>query len=513
MKLNKIAFAALAVVSAGAFAAATPLCTTEPTTGADLVAKCSPEVTFFAVGGTAMRDAYKEVMYNMFDTSKPLVYVKTLTAAGAENKDQFAMYGFGKSGVNDGNSATDIAGKRLAVIVNTANGTMSGVNLLLSGGKIGSLVNAVNGEEYKYTIQLQTAANMKAAVAYAPAGMTITADATTGYALPVRTTTKLQMVTLPNNVGVADLKLGWGGDKNKVPNIAFADVRPTDAIPGQLTGGKWDTTKFPWTTLAMQGFQIAVNTKMYNALLARDKAAGRIHSDCVAITADLDATALKCQPTVFSTEMASLLKGKVPASFGITDAAANKLVTLHRRVDSSGTQSAAQIFFTKVATNGVKGAAYFDGVFGANAADSATVDGTTANYKVAVWSSSDSLVDGIKNDTAGYSIGFVSSDKGSYTTFADNRFSIKIDGMSPNFDGTAIDSKAKVTLSKGYPFQFEFGSVELAANKAPQARVATLFKTGLSDTANNLKGVVYTTGTSPTSNYSRKGNNLGALSE
>jgi len=511
MKLNKIAFAALAVASTGAFAAVTPLCTTEPTTGADLVGKCSPEVTFFATGGTAMRDAYKEVMYTMFDNTKPLVYVKKLKADTTENKDQFAMYGFAKT--TAANTTAGISGKRLAVIVNTANGTMAGVNMVITGGKTGSLVNNVNGNEFNSTIALQTAANMKAAVAYAPAGMTISADAASGVALPVTTGTKLQLVTLPNGVGEADFKLGWGVDKNKVANIAFADVRPTEAIPGQLSGGKWDTVKFPWSTLAMQGFQVVVNKTMYNALVARDVTAGRLDSGCAAVTTGtLTVAQLKCQPTIFSTEMATLMNGKRPSSLGITsDSTDATKITFNRRVDSSGTQSAAQAFFTKLADYGVKGARTFDGVLGATLSDGQTVNGATTaqNMLIKAHSSSDNLVAAVPADTTGYSIGFVSNDKGGYISATANILSVKIDGMSPNFDGSAADSSAKVTLAKGYPFQFEFGAVALAANKAPQAQVAANFIAGLGDAANNLKGVVYTS----QSAYSRKGNNLGALSE
>jgi hypothetical protein len=503
MKLNQIAFAALAVVSAGAFAATTPLCTTAPTTGAALLAQCSPEVTFFAAGGTAMRDAYKNVAYTFFDNTKPLVYVKTLKSDSSENKDIFAIYGYGATTAN-----ATVAGKRLAVIVNTVNGSMAGVNLLVSGGKTGSLVNAVNGNEFNNTVQLQTAANQKAAVAYAPAGMTLSVDAATGYALP--NGTKLQMATLPLNVGVADFKLGWGGDKNNLINIVFSDVRPTEAIPGQLAGGKWDTAKFPWTTLAMQGFQVAVNNKMYAALIARDVAAGRIASACAAPTAALVVADMACQPTITSAEMATIMNGKRPSSLGIvSDGTGATKITLQRRVDSSGTQSATQIFFTHVSDALGSKTQAFASVLGATLSDGQTVGGSaSANILIKVNGSSDSVAANVPADTTGYSIGVVSNDKGSYNA-STNIKSVKIDGFSPNFDGTAIDASAKATLAKGYPFQFEFGALAPSVQAAPQAAVASMFKAGLTNKDNAVKGVLYPSQTG----FSRNGNNLGALTE
>ena len=517
MKLNKIAFAVLALASAGSTFAAH--CSTG--TAADVTAllqECSPEVTFVAAGGTAMRDAYKNVAYTFFDNTKPLVYVKTIKSDGkSENKDVFAMYGYGATTAPDG-----VKGKRLAVIVNTVNGSFAGVNMLLSAGKTGSLVNGADGQEYKQTIQFQTAAGMKAgtvASLYRPAGLTIgttyvdssvsgyslnAADAfSSSYKLPNGTFLPAANV-LASNV-VNDLKLGLHSDKNKVVNIAFADVRPLDAVPGQLFGSKWDQTKFPPTTLAMQGFQVVVNNNLYAALVARDAAAGRIASSCAAPTAALTVADMACQPTVTSAEMASIMLGKRPSTMGL-DAA--KGMTLQRRVGSSGTQAATQIFFTKMGNAIASKVQAFTPVMGAALTDGQTA-GDITKVLVKASSSSDTVVANVPADTTGYSIGVVSNDKGSYASGTANILSVKVDGFSPNFDGTAIDSNAKATLAKGYPFQFEFVSLAPATQAAPQAAVVGMFNAGLTNIANAVKGVVYKS----QSTFSRNGNNLGALTE
>jgi hypothetical protein len=498
MKLNKIAFAVLALASAGSTFAA--LCTSTPNDVTTLLQECSPDITFVAAGGTAMRDAYKNVAYTFFDNTKPLVYVKTLKSDGtSENKDVFAMYGYVGS-----TAPAEYRGKRLAVIVNTVNGSFAGVNMLLSAGKTGSLVNGTDGQEYKQTIQLQTAAGMKGGNLYKPAGMVISADAATGYELPNKT--KVQSATVLASSVVNDLKLGVHADKNKVVNIAFADVRPLDAVPGQLFGSKWDQVKFPANTLAMQGFQVVVNNNLYAKLIARDVAAGRLASTCTApaFTATLTAADMACQPTVTSAEMATIMLGKRPSTMGLD---AGLGMTLQRRVDSSGTQAATQIFFTKMGNAIASKVQAFTPVMGAALVDGGKA-GDLTKVLVVVNSSSDNLVANVPLDTTGYSIGVVSNDKGSYNGTA-NILSVKVDGFSPNFDGTAIDASAKATLAKGYPVQFEFVSLAPATQAAPQAAVVTMFNTGLANVANAVKGVVYKT----QSTFSRNGNNLGALTE
>jgi len=505
MKLNKIAFAVLAMASTGAFAAtkAAPLCTTNPTgtTAAavvTLVSQCAPEVTFFAAGGTAMRDAYKVAMSTMFDTTKPVAYIKTLKSDGSENKDQFAMYGFGKADAD-----ASIATKRLAIIVNTANGSMAGVNMNLSGAKVGSLVNKGNGAEFAKTIQLQTATNQAAGVAYFPAGADL--GGTSTYTMPSAATaipTPI-VVTLKDATGVADLKTGWGADKTKTVGIAFTDVRPIEAVPGQLNGGKWDKVAFPYTPIAMQGFEVIVNNNLKAALVARDVAEGRC------------ASAEACtQPTIFSADMTSLMMGKRPAGW---DAATP--VTLQRRVDSSGTQAATQIFFASVPNPALdKTVLAFAPVLGANLADKGSVAGVDSGVTIVANGSSDSVVDNVGNATAadaGYVLGVVSSDKGSNPKSAalNTSYSVKIDGFSPNYSGGSLDANAKLSLAKGYPFQFEFGVVTNSKNTGAQKIVADAFIAAMKNEAISYKGVVFKgtgTGQSP---FSRNGNNFNPLSQ
>jgi len=257
----------------------------------------------------------------------------------------------------------------------------------------------------------------------------------------------------------------------------------------------------------MQGFQVAVNNNMYAALIARDVAAGRIASTCAAPTGALAAADMACQPTITSAEMATIMNGKRPSSLALDS---SKTLTLQRRVDSSGTQSATQIFFTHASNAVGDKTQAFSPVVGATLIDGQSIAGVAnANIMVKVNSSSDNVAANVPADTTGYSIGVVSNDKGSYHGAANIR-SVKVDGFSPNFDGTAIDASAKATLAKGYPFQFEFGAITPATQATTALdEVAKMFKVGLTNTANAVKGVVY----KDQSGFSRNGNNLGALTE
>ncbi|NQW93471.1 MAG: hypothetical protein HQ446_05485, partial [Polaromonas sp.] len=117
MKLNKIAFAAMALASSGAFAAVAPSCnvTTAAADGVVLLKTCAPEVTFYSAGATALKGAIQAVLTTnglVFDKSKPFVTITTAISA-----DMYAYYGYGAAG-------TTWAGKRVAVIVNGRNGSM-----------------------------------------------------------------------------------------------------------------------------------------------------------------------------------------------------------------------------------------------------------------------------------------------------------------------------------------------------------------------------------------------------
>jgi len=245
----------------------------------------------------------------------------------------------------------------------------------LTGLKTGSLEGGVDQQEYK-TIQLHTAAAQKAGTAMPEADVTTLTN-----------TAGMKWTAVLANARVADFKTAWGVDKQKVAHMAFSDVRPSEATPGQIA--KWDPKAFPSETIAMQGFGVVVNNNMYKALMARDVAAGRI-SDAACDSSDASILLAKCQPTVFTSDMTALITGKTTSAAAfLGDTNETRVLNLSRRPNSSGTQAATQIRFagqanyigkTPLATGfdmvGADGATFTNGVA------STTTDAVNAGFNV-----------------------------------------------------------------------------------------------------------------------------------
>lgn len=496
MKLNKIAFAAMALASSGAFAAAAPSCNAAAAAadGVVLLKTCAPQVTFYAAGATAMKNAIQKVLTTdgkVFNKGMPFV---TVNLSG--NTNVYAYYGFGAAGKS-------YAGKRVAVIVNGTNGSMAGVNQLLTGLKSGSSENGVNQEEFK-TMQLHTAAAQKAGTAMPDAHVSVT---TVSALAPV--------VTLTTD-RVADFKTAWGEDKQKVAHMAFSDVRPSEATPGQVA--KWDSKAFPAETIAMQGFGVLVNTAMYKALQARDIAAKRMDVAC-----QDDLTTAPCQPNIFTPDYTALMTGKVSsaADLGLTGA-----LTLNRRPASSGTQAATQIRFAGEVnyTGKVPLATGFD-MAGSEITNITGV--AVGEVTVKTWSGTGDLITGIRTGS-GLQIGVASLDNSaasklgassSVTRANQQAFWVKLDGQSPDFTGanaTALDSKYRTALMNGYSFAMEFQTLKSAKlGEGVYSAIYSDIVSGLKDPAYDLTGIAYIGSTDAAKNtsWTRGGNNFFPLNK
>ncbi|NQW94039.1 MAG: hypothetical protein HQ446_08405 [Polaromonas sp.] len=512
MKLNKIAFAALALVSSGAFAAATTSCNTTAAAldGVTLLKTCAPQLTFYSAGATAMKGAIQAVLVTnglVFDKSKPFVTITTAISA-----DMYAYYGYGAAN-------TTWAGKRVAVIVNGKNGSMAGVNQLLTGLKSGSVEAAVDQKEYE-TIKLHTAAAQKAGVSMSDANVTVS------------TVSALAPVVVLAAAQKADFKTAWGVDKQKVAHMAFSDVRPSEATPGQIA--KWAPATFPSETIAMQGFGVVVNNAMYKALMKREVTEGRLHTDCDS-TVDANLLLAQCQPNVSSADMAALLTGKTLSSaLFLRDATVTTPLNLNRRPASSGTQAATQIRFA--------GEANFVGktpIAGTTALDMIgdEISGSTVSLNivdsiplmtVTTHSGTSTLISAVRANT-GLGIGVASLDNSAASKFGtvvapattvaadlQNARWVKVDGISPNFLGNgSLDSKQRAGLQAGYSFAYEFQTLKSAKLAGDYLGIYSTIVTGLKDPAANLTGVAYigSTDTAKNTAWTRGGNNFFPLNK
>lgn len=502
MNIKMIAAACVAVCSTGAFAAAPkPVSCTltggegvSAATAQTLVTTCSPEITFYSAGATAPKNAIQTVLATdgkVFDLSKPHA---VLAVAGDSN--QYGLYGYGAAG-------TTSAGKRVAVIVNGTNGSMAGVNQLLTGLKAGSKVVGVDQVEFTKVMKLHTAADQKANVVM-PASDVVSATEATGTTFSTRTKVTLAATR------IADFKTAWGVDKQKVAHMAFSDVRPSDAVPGQV--GKWAPASFPAETIAMQGFGVVVNTPLYKALQARDIAAGRLASACQ------DDASAACQPTIFSADYRGLITGKITsaAQLGLADAP----ITVNRRPDASGTQAASTLYFANLGARVAK-TPLVDGsidelvIGGDKNNNDATINGTVS---VTPRSGTGDVASAISAETSNYALGVVSLDGGLRsagkpldTASANNIRFVKLDGYSPdaNSAGTGFDSKLRTSLQAGYPMSYEFVTLKSAKLAGNYLEIANLISGGLKDPAANLTGMAYIGSTDLTKNtaWTRGGNN------
>ena len=494
MKLNKIALAALALASSGAFAATvTPSCGAAALTdGVALLKTCAPDVTFYGAGATAMKTAIQTVLSTdgkVFDKSKPFV---TINLDG--NTNAYAYYGYGAAG-------KPYAGKKVAVIINGTNGSMAGVNQLLSGLKNGSIEAGQDQAEY-VTIKLHSAADQKNGNAMPDSDVTSSSG------------TALAPVVSLKSTRVADFKTAWGTDKQKVAHMAFSDVRPSEATPGQIA--KWDPKAFPAETIAMQGFGVLVNTNMYKALQKRDIAAGRMASAC-----QDDVLTAACQPNISTADYTSLMTGKVASAADfLGDSGETRAFTLHRRPASSGTQAATQIRFAGeanyVGKTPIAGVDLFD-MAGYEVTNTTGVN--VGGVTVKTYSGTGDLISAIKGNTSGLSIGVASLDnpaasKLGATRDAQTAFWTKLDGISPDFkgDGT-LDDKYRTALQTGYSFAFEFQTIKSAKLAGDYSAIYSDIVAGLKNPTANLTGIAYIGGTTNATPWTRGGNNFFPLNK
>ena len=512
MKMKMIVAACVAFCGVSAFAAVSPSCNAADAAadGVTLLKTCAPEITFYGAGATAMKSAIQAVLAKdgvVFDKSKPFV---TVNLSG--NSNAYAYYGFGAAG-------TTWVGKKVAVIINGTNGSMAGVNQLLSGLKQGSIENGVDSKEY-ITIQLHTAAAQKAGTAMPDGDVTVS------------TASALAPVVTLAATRVADFKTAWGVDKQKVAHMAFSDVRPSEATPGQIA--KWTPASFPSETIAMQGFGVVVNNNMYKALMARDVREGQI-TDAACDSSDVSMLLAQCQPSITTADYTALMTGKITSAAQLLrDNAETRVLSLNRRPNSSGTQAATQIMFagqanyygkTPLATGfdmaGYDSALVLTTQDGQTTASTNTEQVVNAGFKVITNVGTGDLIKKIQADTTGLSIGVASLDNKAADKFGANNGKatsrdletvrwVQLNRLTPNFmpNGT-VDSTQRAALQTGYPFAFEFQTIKSAKLAGEYSGIYSAIVTGLKDPSANLTGIAYIGSTDATRNtaWTRGGNN------
>ncbi|MDY7574735.1 hypothetical protein [Actimicrobium sp. CCI2.3] len=289
MKIKLVAAAVLALCSSASFAATAVTCVT--TDALSMVNTCAPEATLYIAGSSALGGALSTVVVaDLFTTAtKPIIKIVdngsangNLAGSATALKAVSAWYGISKAD-----------GKRLFVVYNKQNGSAAGVSQLLS-----TIKDTTIPEQDIVTVGIGSTGT-KGAVG------TCTADAASTTAVPVLNCTTHARVQ-------ADMALS-----DVAPSELFALEGVKPAVLSTLTT----------TPIAMQGFGIAVNAKLYAELQRLQGTTGR--------------------PSINRATYASLIskEGSVKSAAAFLGTSDTTKLVLARRDDLSGTQAASNLFF------------------------------------------------------------------------------------------------------------------------------------------------------------------------
>jgi len=510
LKHHLIAGAALAVCTASSFAALDPAaCTaavTSTTTAEAMVANCAPAATLFIGGASTMSGVVQGIANaQLFDTTafQPIVITNATGGAQARNSSGVpalnsnikAYFGKAKSTLD-----ASIAGKLIYVVYNYNNGSAGGVSQLL-------------GKTPKLADQFDAAKGIpEADVPFVgPAKDQTTPDAKTVNAFCGTTATGVTS-TFVSGVATVACK----SHTMLTADMALSDVRAQELYKLYAAAAKGKPSALTQAPLLLQSFGVAVSEKLYIALQKKNG----LPSSCN--TTDIDTAA--CQPSITSADYASLVakNGKVASLVDLVGAAnldaadVSAQLVLARRDDLSGTQAASNIFFVNGQCGGNQNFAdpkSFDstqlkaGALLGGLAIRTDVTDDTASLDVQANVTGTGAKDSIAS--AGFAIGVAGTGNGakfsnSVTSSLKGRF-VKIDGLSPNFDGTnfAANKASRTVIANGsYPFAHTlygmYVTKTMAGTKAPypgknsmvQAMLAGFKNSNLS----NLEGLAYLDG-------------------
>lgn len=524
MKTKLIALASLAVCGSSAFAL-----TCDTTSALSMTNTCAPAAVVNVMGASAQQPAVLALLGRsdqaVFDTTKPLAVITTPdsgvvatdathTGVGAKSSNTTIFFGTG-AGAYDKKTNPN-GGKLLAVVANFSNGSFAGLNAMVNTIKAADPLATGTAKGGVFFNELLTAKLLTATDTTALSCTGGTTAPTLAAGVASGTTFNVSCPT--NTAGTTDRALVRDyvneivGKAPRGVQLVTLDVPPEFASPGVVSANYKAGKSFPITETGVQGFGVAVNDKLLAALVARDVASKNLASSCASVTGYAKLTP-DCQPSISRAEMAQFVNGTGSAAtlFGSTDSTP---VVYYRRAPFSGTQAVSNIAFggQGASTDAKALVNYYtkasNSFLGYSTPVLGEINGTTGNY---LWNGTGLTVNGMVGsgdvlsgvgssaNAAVYALGLVSLEKKAAVTSnvlakIDGKGGawIKVDGISPNSDGTNFDAKQRVGFAKGYPLQFNTVAVTNAATKdAGQIKVVNALVAALQDPAYDLPGVAY----------------------
>lgn len=307
---------------------------------------------------------------------------------------------------------------------------------------------------------------------------------------PVIAQTALTKWADVNSCDDATLRCALDNTTAIVPHAGLSDVDTNVWIGSNNTGAL--SIPVPTNTastvfnggFAGQGFGVMVSESLYNAMMAKQKAEGRLPADCAAG----DFTPGKCQPSISKEEYAAVIDGNNFAyvANGALSGDGN-VVNLCRRVETSGTQASSNVYFlnnscgTGNPTFGFKPPKAVDLVNSPSAVafSSANGDAVTGNYddfggafglfegsgtgdarNCVIRRNNGNNPNNVADALGTYAIGWISLENAPAAGWK----YVKLDGVSPNAyqvpvgsaedgvvaDGWAQDANQRINVVKGY---------------------------------------------------------------
>ena len=473
-KARLVLACAAAFAAPGAFAACSAFDASNPSAWVD---SCAPEAKLIITGSPSMAAALNTVVTTvLFDTAiQPITTVKDTSTTYPNNAaNTSAWYGMSKSILTDG------VPKRLFVVFNSNNGSGAGVSLLLAGSLDKKLANATK------------ALGVTGSIEGKESTMVAVGTSTAACATPTASTTTAPQVNCTSTAVTP-------------PDIALSDVAPGELYKLYASIAKAKLTSLTAIPLVMQGFGIAVNPGLYNALQTKNVAEGLLPSSCSA-----GVTSAACQPTIRRVEYAGIVtkSGPYDTATKLLGTPSAQVLTVVRRGDLSGHQAASNIHFANNACGSnldAKGkvvAGQLDGLLEIRGASDSTAS-------LVINEVDDAGVAAALSTTSGYAIGVLSLNKvqaGSETW----KF-IKLDGVSPDYlpDGTSDSNRRARLINGDYGFQMlHFAVLPTVAmegtimgkaaktNSVSFPNLVDAFVSGLKESGqHNLKGIGYFLGT------------------
>lgn len=256
-----------------------------------------------------------------------------------------------------------------------------------------------------------------------------------------------------------------GSFVNAVPDFGMSDEEPAVLVAAGAASG--DIGVLTSEPLNVVTFGTPVTLGLYHALQDAQIASGKLSSTCKSTTATTGAfdsngynTGEACMPSLSKAQIASIFSGNAVdwSEFGLTNPAGDNNIYIARRVYSSGTQTAARVFFlndpcaagvstfvsgndgenTKAADacNFASGGTVFEG------SGSGNVEACMTNHdRNSRWAISINSLEfpGVASDTTPeYAVGGGAA-TGNTVANKDHQRHIKIDGMAPSTFNAAVN--------------------------------------------------------------------------